>query len=379
MVITSGKTSSVETELGAKLSIRNYDTHHKKFELIMKTAYPIAGGILEAGEELTPVVPPPPVADMADATQAEQMLYSAELKDYVSTKRVYNEQKQSIAGEIEKILSEELKRIMEQTAEYEVARKERNPHNPLAMWKAIHDKCAAGVHFTYSNFALQIKKITSMQMSEKESLAAYRHRFTQELIKADIMAKKTGLDVADYASHAPTLKLHAVLFLEGLTPRFDALRRDLRSETIKRVKYPNNMEEAGVLAEKYDGLKGEILTIRDSSQNEVVGKVVAKTPSKFEKSKNNAKNSKDNKKEENKSHTPAEKKSGEKRNETRITYTDPNKPPPKPWTGMAYCKKHKRWCKHSTEECTLTASSDNGVHVCLEESDDLLTDWEEHY
>ena len=84
-----------------------------------------------------------------------------------------------------------------------------------------------------------------------------------------------GLGEDAFKFHPAFMVLFAGFFLEGLNSRFDDLRKDLRSATMDNVKYPKNMTEAITLAEKYDGLKGNVLTAKDS-QNEVVGTVIAK-------------------------------------------------------------------------------------------------------
>ena len=101
------------------------------------------------------------------------------------------------------------------------------------------------------------------KMSDKESVASHRHRYAEYLTKADVLAKKVGIREADFKANATFPMLFAGNFLKGHAPRFDQLQKDLRAETMMKVKFPDNMGEAIALAEKYDGLKGEILTIKD--------------------------------------------------------------------------------------------------------------------
>lgn len=148
------------------------------------------------------------------------------------------------------------------------------------------------------------------------------------------------------------------------------------------VKYPKDMSEAITLAEKYDGLKGNALTAKDS-QNEVVGAVVnakesaVTTPAITNNNKKGKANAKKQQKEKEKEKGPAQKSSA-KKNDSGF-YTDPNSPPPKPWSGMKYCGNHKRWCKHSTDECTLAEGEK--VNLCFDNSEEDLpawSGWEQH-
>ena len=114
---------------------------------------------------------------------------------------------------------------------------------------SVHDKVASGVHFTVSHFLLQFKKIVTARLSDKESLATYRHHYAEELSKVDIMAKKLKLEDEDFKKNTVFMSLFAGFFLEGLNSRFDGLRKDVGSETMTTAKYPDNMVEAIQLAE----------------------------------------------------------------------------------------------------------------------------------
>ena len=254
------------------------------------------------------------------------------------------------------------------------------PSDPIGMWKAIHEKVASGVHFTRSNFITQVKKIMTSKMSDKESLASYRYRYAVDLTKADVMAKKVGIREADFKANATFSMLFARNFLEGLAPRFDQLRKDLRAETMTNVKFPHNMGEAIALAEKYDGLKGEILTIKDL-QNDLVGSVkeASHPTSKKDANKGIVAYIRQTRQRQRKRQRKVQRKTRRKINSHKTEsgkkddngrYTDLNKPPPKPWPGMKYCARHKYWCKHSTTDCTLAAEK---VNVCFEREDGLAS------
>ena len=372
---------SIETDIGSKLSLKNFDTMHEKIELSAQRVYEYAGLILKKRKETVFSEPlPPPNLQQGRATE---MLYQARLNEYVKTLSQYQLQKASIAVEIQRILEEELKRLMDLDPNYCKAR-DAEPSDPIGMWKAIHEKVASGVHFTRSNFITQVKKIMTSKMSDKESLASYRYRYAEDLTKADVMAKKVGIREADFKANATFSMLFAGNFLEGLAPRFDQLRKDLRAETMTNVKFPDNMGEAIALAEKYDGLKGEILTIKDL-QNDLVGSVKEASQSTSKKDANEGivapiKHGNGKGKGKEKSKDKQEEKSQVKGNSNKTEsgkkddngrYTDPNKPPPKPWPGMKYCARHKYWCKHSTSDCTLAAEK---VNVCFE-CEDGLASW----
>lgn len=371
----SSKSTNLENDVGGKLSLKNFDVMHPKIELAAQSLFPYAGRILSKRAE---VVRPVPVAPrfMAEGS-SDEMLHHERIKEYVRAERQYELQKESIAIEIQRILDDELKRLMDTDPDYKAARN-KDPPDPVEMWKAINNKIASGVHFTPSHFFLQVKKIVNSKMSDKESLASYRHRFAEDLLKSDVMGKKMGLEEDNFKSHPVFMRLFAGFFLEGLSPRFDDLRKDLRSSTMDNVKYPMDMAEAIVLAEKYDGLKGSALTTKDS-QNEVVGAVNVKesaavttpaiTNSKKDK-KANAQKKQQQKKEKAIVQQPAA--TAAKKNDSGF-YTDPKVPPPKPWAGMKYCGNHKRWCKHSTEECTLAEGEK--VNLCFDYSEDDLPAW----
>lgn len=374
----SSKPTNLEADVGGKLSLKNFDVMHAKIELSAQSLFPYAGRILSKRAE---IVRPAPVAPETFDGNSDEMLHHERIKEYVRTERQYEMQKESIAIEIQRILDDELKRLMDADATYRAA-KDKDPPDTVGMWKAINDKIASGVHFTASHFLLQVKKIVNARMSDKESLPTYRHRFTEDLLKSDIMATKLGLGENEFKLHPVFVRLFAGFFLEGLNPRFDDLRKDLRSATMDNVKYPKDMSEAITLAEKYDGLKGNALTAKDS-QNEVVGAVVnakesaVTTPAITNNNKKGKANAKKQQKEKEKEKGPAQKSSA-KKNDSGF-YTDPNSPPPKPWSGMKYCGNHKRWCKHSTDECTLAEGEK--VNLCFDNSEEDLpawSGWEQH-
>ena len=368
----SSKATNLEADIGGKLSLKNFDVMHAKVELSAQSLFPYAGRILSKRGE---VVRPVPIAPrLMVSGSAEEMLHQERIKEYVRAERQYELQKESIAIEIQRILDDELKRLMEADPAYGAA-KDSDPPDTVGMWKAIHDKIASGVHFTGSHFLLQVKKIVNAKMSDKESLSTYRHRFAEDLVKSDIMAAKLKIAEDDFKLHPVFKRLFAGFFLEKLNPRFDDLRKDLRSDTMSNVKYPNDMGEAITLAEKYDGLKGSALTAKDS-QYEVVGAVNVKesaitTPAVANNNKKGKANAKKQQKEKEKEKAPAQKSSA-KKNDSGF-YTDPNSPPPKPWPGMKYCGLHKRWCKHSTDECTLKEGEK--VNLCFDNSEEELPAW----
>jgi len=369
----SSKSTNLETDVGGKLSLKNFDVMHVKIELAAQSLFPYAGRILSKRAEIVRPVPTPPPNLLAGS--ANEMLHQERIKEHVRAERQYELQKESIAIEIQRILDDELKRLMDADATYRTAR-DSDPPDPIAMWKAINDKIASGVHFTQSHFLLQVKKIVNVRMSDKESLATYRHRFAEDLLKSDIMAKKMGLGEDAFKLHPVFMVLFAGFFLEGLNSRFDDLRKDLRSATMDNVKYPKNMTEAITLAEKYDGLKGNVLTAKDS-QNEVVGAVNAKepaitTPATAANSKKGKANAKKQQQKEKAKDKATAQKSTAKKNDKGF-YTDPNSPPPKPWPGMKFCDNHKRWCKHSTDECTLAEGEK--VSLCFDNSEEDLPAW----
>jgi len=371
---------SLENDVGGKLTLKNFDTMHLKIQLSIQSAYPYAGRILSKREEIIHARPDAPYELVRGSP--EEMLFQAEIKEYVYIGTQYKLQKVSIAIDIQRILDDELKRLMDLNADYCSAR-DSDPPDPIEMWKAILERVASGVHFTYSHFLLQFKKIVNVHMPEKESLATYRFHFAEELSKSDVMAKKLGIAEDEFKANAVFQKLFAGLFVEGLSSRFDPLRKDLRSDTMSNVKYPTNMGEAVVLAEKYDGLKGEVLTAKDS-QNEIVGSVSTHgkkgkkedtpltTPVASANSDKKKKKGKKDKKSaaEQPQQQPATKAENNGKKNDSGHYTDPTKPPPKPWAGMKYCGRHKRWCKHSTEECTLDVEK---VNICFESEEELAT------
>lgn len=368
---------NLESDVGGKLTLKNFDTMHLKIQLSIQSAYPYAGRILSKRGEIVHAKPTAP-AELVRGS-AEEMLFQAEIKEYVNIGTQYKFQKASIAIDIQRILDDELKRLMDLNADYCNAR-DSDPPDPIEMWKAILERVASGVHFTYSHFLLQFKRIVNAHMSEKESLATYRFHYAEELSKSDVMAKKLGIADEDFKTNAVFQKLFAGNFVEGLSSRFDPLRKDLRSDTMSNVKYPKDMGEAVVLAEKYDGLKGEALTAKDS-QNEIVGSVSTHgkkgkedapltapvAPANSDKKKKKGKKGKAAAAEQSQPATKAE--NHGKKNDSGH-YTDPAKPPPKPWAGMKYCGRHKRWCKHSTEECTLDVEK---VNICFESEEELTT------
>ena len=370
--------NSLEAEIGGKLSLRNFDTMYEKVELAARSLFPYAGRILSKRAELTNPAPEPP-EDMEKGSSAE-MIYQAKVKEYVHADRQYILQKDTIAIEIQRILDEELRRLMESDVAYNTA-KDSDPADPIGMWKALHDKVASGVHFTVSHFLLQFKKIVNARMSDKESLATYRHHYAEELSKVDIMAKRLKMEDDDFKKNTVFMGLFAGFFLEGLNSRFDGLRKDVRSETMTTAKYPDNMVEAIQLAEKYDGLKGDVLTAKDS-QNEIVGAAVAPSYSKRDSNtvaaatpavnikKNDKKKGKPHPKSVSFSTSSARSEPAGKKNDKGF-YTDPHKPPPKPWVGMKYCSRHQRWCKHSSEDCTLDTEK---VGLCFED-EETMTAW----
>jgi len=334
------------------LDFKNLDTVLPRLEEVLILEYDFAGKILQLGRECPPELPPrvlfvyadpysPTAEEMADEQEAIEMR-KIKMSLVAKDQNRYDQQKLQMATRLMMQCSSLLKLHVEKSATYETIK-----NDPLRLKFLIQDIVHLGESFGFRDHVKQIMVLARTNMTEKANLSQFSKRYDTEFTVLLSMLKKLKLD----ENSRPTMtieqyvtKLVAAFYIEALPKSFDDVRKDISNENMTSVQQPNDLVEAIKLADQYDNIKSSSMLATPSQINksptDALAGAVTNPPKK----------------------PPAapgpggEKPKRDKKN--RIIYADPNKPPEKPWIGMAYCKHCKRWCSHSVENCKIFPSGD---------------------
>ena len=348
---TNDKNNSSNNKYGRDpnliLDYKNFAVNAQRFKNQMVLKYELAGKILELRTECRPELDPEDpveVADIDNPTPAEQraLAEAAELRKYelqtvVKNRILYKQQKEQLAVEIIVYSSNLLRLALEKDASFKTIKT-----NPLQLWLLVEQQINLGDNFSFRELVKQIIYMAGAKMNEKSSLDSFTHNFTVQFEKLFSMMVKLKIDDVSQSQveqgdddEEPTValmsvekfisKLIAAFFIEALPKSFgDEIRKDISNEKKIDVEQPDTLQEAVALANNYYNLKPESLNTVPGNNggkgnsgeklNPVVGAV------------------------------------GPTKND-KVVYSDPNKPPPKPWSDMAYCTHCKKWGRHTVDNC----------------------------
>jgi len=334
------------------LDFKNLDTVLPRLEEVLILEYDFAGKILQLGRECPPELPPrvpfvfadpssPTAEEMADEQEAIEMR-KIKMSLVAKDQNRYDQQKLQMATRLMMQCSSLLKLHVEKSAAYETIK-----NDPLKLKFLILEIVHLGESFGFRDHVKQIMVLARTNMTEKANLSQFSKRYDTEFTVLLSMLKKLQLD----EKSRPTMtieqyvtKLVAAFYIEALPKSFDDVRKDISNENMTSVQQPNDLVEAIRLADQYDNIKASSMLANPShinkSPTDALAGAVTNPPKK----------------------PPAAPGPGgdkpKRDRKNRIVYADPNKPPEKPWIGMAYCKHCKRWCSHTVENCKIFPSGD---------------------